>query len=41
MDKISVLIASRLDLPAVYVKEMAAVDPRLAVKDGGGRSPAN
>lgn len=34
MDKVNVLVVSRLDLPSGYLKNIAAVDPRLLVRDG-------
>jgi len=34
MDKVNVLVVSRLDLKEGYLEEIAAVDPRISVKDG-------
>ncbi len=34
MDKVNVLVVSRTDLYAGYLEEIAAVDPRISIKDG-------
>ena len=34
MDKVNVLVVSRLDLKEGYLEEIAAIDPRISVKDG-------
>ena len=37
MDKVNVLIVSRLDLRQGFLDKIAAVDPRISVKDGMGQ----